>query len=231
VQKDNRTVAGEVITQLKAMICGGELAPGDRLPPERELAEQLGVSRSSLREGIRTLTLLGVVETRHGSGTAVAQDATTVLHAPFEFLIGLEQPDLVDLYDARRVIECAIAERAALRHTDDQVAQLWNTVDEMAGAAESPARFIDPNVAFHRALAQMSGNVVLTRVMESLMVSIRLAIATTNAVGRDPSVTVAVHRAIAEAVARQDPDAAVAAMHEHMDLALSELETLETTTQ
>src|SRR5881394_908631 len=106
--KRKGSVVNGVLGRLKPI-----LTAGSRLPSERELSRRLKVSRPSLREALRTLELMGVVDTRHGSGTQVADSGTNVLKAPLEFLFMLDQPSIADLNDTRALLEIHLAGRAA----------------------------------------------------------------------------------------------------------------------
>jgi GntR family transcriptional regulator, transcriptional repressor for pyruvate dehydrogenase complex len=212
-----------VISQLKDLMDRGELRPGDRLPPERDLAESLGVSRASLREGVRALASLGVVEARQGSGAVLASDAAGILNSPFEMVMRLDRPSLEELYEARRHLEGGTVSLASLRRSDSQLERLREAVARMESALGDPIASAKPNADFHAILAEMSGNRVLARIIDSLIHSIQEGIEVTNQASPSPEASLQVHLRILRAVEEQDPKEAVLAMDAHMDLALSEL--------
>ena len=107
------TVVDDILLQLKSRLRQNRLGAGGRLPSERELARELRVSRPSLREALRTLAHMGVVDTRQGSGTQIAPSGSKVLRAPLEFLLALEQPSIAHLLETRELLEVYLAGRAA----------------------------------------------------------------------------------------------------------------------
>lgn len=163
-----------VIDHVKRMIASGELRAGDRLPIEKELAAQLGVSRGSLREAVRSLATLGVLETRQGDGTYVTQlDASSLLRH-LEFWAGLQEANQsVDLLAVRRVLETESAGLAAVRLTEEEFDELESILAEIdAGLVTGqlePESFIDADAAFHRRIAVASGNAALAALIDSLM--------------------------------------------------------------
>ncbi|MGW1626656.1 FadR/GntR family transcriptional regulator, partial [Streptomyces sp. NPDC002172] len=126
------TVTQRAIERIKAMIAEGRLEPGQRLPTERDLAAQLGMSRSSMREAIRALTVLGVLEARHGSGIYVTQLEAGDLLETFGVVADLSRgPRLVELLEVRRVLESTATALAAARITADQLAEVENHLTAM----------------------------------------------------------------------------------------------------
>ena len=122
------TVVEDIIHQVKEMMRRSQYVAGSRLPSERVMADELGVSRPSLREALRTLTLMGVLDTRHGSGTQVAESGSRVLRAPLEFLFLFENPSVSDLHETRSLIEIFLAERAAKHRTDEDLRERFEVV-------------------------------------------------------------------------------------------------------
>ena len=163
-----------VIDHVKRMIGSGELRAGDRLPIEKDLAAKLGVSRGSLREAVRSLATLGVLETRQGDGTYVTQLDSGSLLRPLEFWAGLQEAtQSVDLLAVRRVLETESAGLAAVRLTDDELGELESILaaidDGLTTGDLAPEAFIDADAAFHRQIAVASGNTALAALIDSLM--------------------------------------------------------------
>src|SRR3954466_3565354 len=170
-----RSQTDVVIESVKDMLTRGELRPGSRLPVEKDLAAQLGVSRGSLREGVRALATLGVLETRQGDGTYVtALDPRTLL-SPLGFLADLQQPaHAADLLAVRRVLEAESVSLAAVRLTDEQLTELDAVLAVVDGILESdpdtdPEAFLHPDTEFHRMIARASGNPPLAALIETLV--------------------------------------------------------------
>lgn len=163
----------DVVNGIKRMILEGELRPGERLPVEKELAETLGVSRGSLREGVRALSILGVLNTRQGDGTYVTNLDVARLLAPMGFVVDLQDDgQALHVHAIRRLLECEAVRLAATRITDESLAEAEALLDEAARilekAPEEHERVIEIDIAFHRTIAAHSGNPVLVGMIEAL---------------------------------------------------------------
>src|SRR5689334_18375261 len=154
--KRKASVVSGVLGRLKPI-----LTPGSPLPSERELSRKLRVSRPSLREALRTLELMGVVDTRHGSGTQVADSGSDVLKTPLEFLLMLDKPSIEDLVETRSLLEIHLAGRAAERRTDADLAAMEAALRDMKAHLAKPTEVTDPDVRFHAAVAAASHNRLL----------------------------------------------------------------------
>lgn len=204
------------------MITTGKLTAGSRLPVEKDLAEALGVSRGSLREGVRALALMGVLETRQGDGTYVtALDPATLL-APLGVLVDLQRPgNVVDLMTVRRLLEVEAAGRAALRIGEaDLVAagEVLAQMEVMIGQDEVDHEAVmEADIAFHRVIARASNNPTLGALIEGL--ASRTVRARTWRALHEEGVeqrTHAEHQAILAALTAHDPDAARLRMGVHL---------------
>lgn len=163
----------DVIEGIRAMVLDGTLRPGDRLPVEKELASRLGVSRGSLREGIRALSLLGIVETRQGDGTYVTTLDAGVLLGPMGLAVDLQGDENArHLHAVRRVLEIESAGLAALHGTPEQLAAAERAVARAAELlAAEPVdhdRLLAADLAFHSALAAGTGNPVLAAFIDAM---------------------------------------------------------------
>lgn len=158
--------AVEVAMQgLRAKIASGELQPGQKCPPEGELASQLGVSRSSLREAIRALSALGVMEARHGSGTYVSSLEPAEILKGFALLVDLFPFDSVlELFEIRRVLESHAASAAAARDLPELISELDALMDAME-ATDNSADISDLDARFHEAICEAGGNSTLAGLM------------------------------------------------------------------
>jgi GntR family transcriptional repressor for pyruvate dehydrogenase complex len=217
------TVCESVIEQIKSAVRSNRYAPGSRLPSERALAEQFGISRPTVREALRTLTALGVVEARQGSGTQLSPSGANVLKTSFEFLMLLDQPTVYELYEARELIEVHLAGRAAEHRTPDDLAAMEGALEEMRRGITDPAAMTDPNVRFHQAIAAAAHNAVLARVIDCLHDGIHTCIEATRPATPDPAGSYERHVAIYDAIRRQNPADARRAMTIHMAAAVAAL--------
>jgi DNA-binding FadR family transcriptional regulator len=159
----------EAIERIKAMIVSGELRPGDRLPKEADLAVRLGLSRNSLREAVKALSLIRVLDVRQGDGTYVTSLQPEVLLDTVAFVIDFHRDDSVlHLLEVRRILEPAATAMAAQAMTDEQIAGLGELVDSVDKHAADPTGLIAADLEFHRRIAVGSGNPALASLIESL---------------------------------------------------------------
>lgn len=198
------------------MIQHGELRPGDRLPAERQLAKRLGISRPSLRAGLRSLQAMGVLRSRHGAGTFIADGPPALTSEPLSLLAALHRFTDDDLFEARRVLEVALAGLAAERRTDEQLATLAEEVAEMYATVDNPQHYLIHDVRFHRAVAAAAGNPILAALMEMVSAVLYDVRSETIERARDFKESLAMHRRIYRAVRTNSPDEARAAMSEHL---------------
>ena len=158
----------QAITKIKDLIVEGEFAPGDRLPKETELAERLGLSRNSLREAVRALTLVGVLEPRQGDGTYVTSLEPELLLAGTSFVSDLlAGPTLREVHAVRRILEPVATALATPRLADDDFAAIEESLERM-DTAETTQAFIDADVDFHRVIVGACGNATLASLIQNL---------------------------------------------------------------
>lgn len=161
-------VTDEAILKIKDMILRGELAPGDRLPPEKELSDRLGLSRNSMREAVKALEVIRVLDVRRGDGTYVTSLEPRLLLEAVSFVADLHNDDsILELFAVRRILEPAAAALAAARVTEDEVAALRQQVNSV-GASTGVEGLVEHDLEFHRAIAALGGNSYLATLIESL---------------------------------------------------------------
>lgn len=161
-------VTDVAIEKIKQMIFSGELGPGDRLPREADLAQRLGLSRSSLREAVRALSLIHVLDVRQGDGTYVTSLAPNLLLDALAFVVDFHRDDTVlHFLEVRRIIEPAAAAMAAVNMPDDVLAQL-DDVMSAVGPDTEIEELVTSDLEFHRLIAEGAGNPVLRSLVESL---------------------------------------------------------------
>src|SRR5262245_44773816 len=156
----------QVVTQVSELIKREQLRPGDRLPPARELAKQLGISRPSLRAGLRSLIAMGVLKSRQGAGTFIADGPPTLDSEPLRLLAALHGFTFEHMFETRSVLEVGAAGLAAERATGDQLATMAEEIAEMFANIEHPQQFLVHDINFHRAVAAASGNPTLASLVE-----------------------------------------------------------------
>lgn len=163
----------QVVDGIRRMILDGELGPGDRLPVEKDLAEALGVSRGSLREGVRALSVLGIVDTRQGDGTYVTSLDPGRLLSPLGFVVDLQGDDgALPFQHVRRILETEAAGLAATRITREALAEARDVLDQVEDLLREPTvdheRVVEADIAFHCIIAAHTGNPVLAALVEPL---------------------------------------------------------------
>jgi len=213
------TLSERVTAQIETLIVQSQLHPGDRLPPERELAEQFGVSRTVIREAIRTLSAKGLLEVQSGGGTIVCSPSVETVAQSMNLYLrgGQPQLDYGKIHEVRYLLEVEIAGLAAERRSAEDLARMEAILQEAtAKGADNRDIFARTDVAFHAALAQATHNLLFGLILDSLadiMFEVRLS-------GFDVPGTVdsslTYHRAIFEQVKAGNSEGARQAMREHM---------------
>lgn len=213
----------EITRQLEQAILSGELAQGDFLPAERRLSEQYGVSRSVVREALGRLSSLGLISSRHGSGTRVAPPTGREISVGIGRLLRNSDAGLEELAVVRLSLETTIASLAALHRDEDHLARLADTQRILANPRKSLAAHVKADAEFHSLLAEASGNrffpLVLAPIHERLTDS---RLKTLRQYGAH--IAHEHHDKILEAIREQDPVAAAAAMREHLTVNSRHLE-------
>ncbi len=202
-------VTDEAIEKIKDMLLSGALRAGDRLPREADLAADLGLSRSSLREAVRALALVNVLDVRRGDGTYVTSLEPRLLLETLGFIVDFHRDDnALEFLRVRRILEPAATAMAAERITAAEVAALRELLDSL-GPHPDPESLIHNDLEFHRRIVACSGNSVLESLLESLAgpttrARVWRGLTQKGAVAR----TLAEHRAILDALAARDPEVA-----------------------
>jgi DNA-binding FadR family transcriptional regulator/uncharacterized protein YgbK (DUF1537 family) len=220
---EQRPLVAEITRRLLDYLLSGELKPGSRLPSERQLSEALGMGRSTLRESLKALTLLGLLEVRQGDGTYLRRADSALLPRVIEWGLLLGEKRTMDLVEARLKIEVAIAELAAQRRDSFAVEELRQLLERMGAAGDDYQAFVDADVAFHLKLAEIARNSVLRDILSSIQALLRAWIIRVIESAGDTEFSYREHLAIFEAVERGDPAWAAAAMQAHMDSARTRL--------
>ena len=217
----NGTMLEDVVLQFREMIQRSDLQPGDRLPPERDLAKLFGVSRPTLRTAIRSLAAMGVLQARQGAGTfVVAADGLPALDSsPLRLMAALHGFTTAEMFEARQALEMAIAGLAAERATGHQLASVAEELAGMYASIDEPEQYLIHDMRFHQMIAAASGNGILTALMN--MVATILFDVRRKTVNRahDLKESAELHRQIYRAIRDRNAEAARTAMRNHLMLA------------
>jgi GntR family transcriptional repressor for pyruvate dehydrogenase complex len=210
----------QAIAKLKELISSGQFSAGARLPTERELTQRFGVSRSSLREAVRALALIGVLEPRVGDGTYVTTLEPDLLLTGFGFVSDLASGEsLLEMHHVRRVLEPEATRLATPRLTDDELARIEESLHEME-RANSPAVVIEADTAFHQVILDACGNATLASLVQNLSSgTVRARIWQSLVAPSAVEATVASHWSIYNALVARDAERAAAADVMHLGIA------------
>ncbi len=213
---ERQRVYDSIVEQMRQLIANGTWSPGQRLPSERELTEMLRVGRTSVREALRMLEAMGFIEIRAGDGSYVKDNVAVPgrLHSLMNQIQGDEY--IVDLMEARELIESQIAFLAAESATPDDIAALEAIVDQQAACIESGGSAVEENIGFHMRLAQATGNRVLLELQQIFGHLAHETIGQLFRVPGRPEESIRQHRAIIRAVEERRPAEAHRLMLEHL---------------
>jgi GntR family transcriptional repressor for pyruvate dehydrogenase complex len=216
-QIGNLSTTVAAITQIEALFRRGELRPGDRMPPERELAELLGVSRPTVREALRALSILGIVRSRHGSGNYLGTMDEQALQEPLRWLLTLSLPaqDVDAVLQFRMVLESGLARLAAERISEDALDRLRDLLGELE-AATSDEEVLQADMKMHAVIAEEANNPLLLWMLNA---AVELNVAARSRTVRVPGVKAKVasdQRAIVDALEKRDGNEAAEAMWRHL---------------
>ena len=208
-----------VVAHVRGMLDRGELRPGDRLPAERELSRQLGVSRPSLRAGLRSLSVMGVVQIRPGAGSFIAGGPPVFGSDALGFQAALHGFTRDQMFQARLVLEVAVAGMAAEHATSDDLIRVSEEATGMFASREEPQTFLRHDIELHRAIAAACGNPILSALVN--MVAEQFREHRQQTIGRASDLKEAAdeHRAIYLAVRGHDGERARRAMRDHLERA------------
>jgi GntR family transcriptional repressor for pyruvate dehydrogenase complex len=210
-------VAHDAIDTIKQMIVRGDIGPGQRLPAERDLAAQLGVSRPSLREAIRALIVLNILESRHGEGTFVSSLEPELLSEPIDFLLQVNDTALSALFEARRALEAGVAALAAERATDLELAELEDFVKLGRTKLQDADAFIEHDIEFHERLRRAARSPILASLLSSVATLSFVSRRQTAQSATTRARALADHEAMVKVLKARDPSAAHKAMVDHLE--------------
>jgi GntR family transcriptional repressor for pyruvate dehydrogenase complex len=209
----------QVVDHIRKLIEDGTLQPGDKIPPEREFAQMLKISRASLRTGIGYLAAMGVMKVRHGVGTFVADGPPDLGKSSFNLMGALHGFQPWQMFEARLILESNLAALAAERGKEEHHSALAEEVAEMYATFEKPAEYLIHDVSFHRTIARASGNPILAALMETITSALYDKRRKTVERSRDLRESAELHREIYKAIRGRKPAEARRLMEQHLRLA------------
>ena len=217
----------KISARLLSLIKEKQLRPGDKLPPERELAAMMQVSRPYLREALQALSLMNIIEIRQGDGTYVTSLEPELLAEPLDFIFSLNDSTLLKLFEARKIVEVGIVALAAQRISAAEVEELETCLEKSLKATDDPQAFLEADLELHKRIMTAAQNPLLSRFMDSIS---QLGLVSRSRTTEIPGLTkqsAEDHRAIVAALKAHDPEAARQAMLQHLNNVEQKLKELE----
>ncbi|MFZ5650876.1 MAG: FadR/GntR family transcriptional regulator [Bacillota bacterium] len=213
------TLKSDLVKRIKDHIIGGNLKPGDRLPTERKMSEQYGVSRTVIRDAVKTLSGLGLLEVRHRVGTFVADVDSQAIARQLSSLVIYNRHTVKSLYQVRMVLEAAMAGWAAECRSEEGLQKLRSLIEETRACIEGPSSYVcfrEIDRRFHLAMAEVSQNPIVFELMSSLLTYLEAYSRFTLLIPGRVRSSAAEHEIIFEAVLNGDPETARGAMYQHI---------------
>ncbi|RAP77640.1 FadR/GntR family transcriptional regulator [Paenibacillus montanisoli] len=218
----------EIAEQLKRLIIEGKLKVGDKLPSTKEMSEQFGVGRSTMREALSALKAMGYIEIKQGGGCTVISSSPAEVELPELQSLRMNRETLLELLEARQSLEVSNAAIAAVKATDDDLAALHRIMQEMKASVGNDSEGERTDVLFHAALANATHNSILVRMFDSIVSQLEMTIREIRRVEIYANRSVAErlyleHLAIYEAVSSRNADMAGERMKQHLEHVVSNL--------
>lgn len=210
-------LTSSVFEQLLSYVVRGSWKPGDRVPPERELCQQLGIARTSLREALKAMELVGMLDSRVGDGTFVCPRSEFLSRPLLWAFTGTDHDELQEIMEARTIIEENLAGLAASRGTGEQIDKIGEAVQMMRDSIARGDSILDADMAFHLAVSAAAQNGVLTNAVHLLRNLMRQWIYYKLMIPDIPEIVLKRHVAIYRAIAARKPNAARNAMRFHLE--------------
>lgn len=210
-------LTSSVFEQLLSYVVGGSWRPGDRIPPERELCQQLGIARTSLREALKAMELVGMLDSRVGDGTFVCPRSEFLSRPLLWAFTGTDHEELQEIMEARTIIEESLAGLAATRGTAEEIEKIGHAVQQMRDSIARGDSTLDADMAFHLAVSAAAQNGVLTNAVRLLRNLMRQWINYKLLIPDIPEIVLKRHIAIHRAIAARKPNVARNAMRFHLE--------------
>lgn len=221
---DKTSLSEEISRQIMRLVSSGDLRPGQRLPSERELCTRFGVGRSSLREALRCLTIVGVLETRVGEGTFLALNNEKFIGTVLGWRVATDHKNVENLMKVRIALESETAANAALNSSQQSIDELEGILKKMGAALKDRPGFAAADAAFHLAIAKASDNELVFDLLTLIRSQLEQTLLRVGAWPRGPETACSEHRRILDAIRNRDAESAKAAMRDHIGEALKRYE-------
>jgi GntR family transcriptional repressor for pyruvate dehydrogenase complex len=214
------SISDDIVQQIISLISKGDLKTGQRLPTERELCVKFAASRSSLREALRCLSIMGVLTARAGEGTSVAMDGSKFMETVLQWRMSTEHHDIEDLMEVRVALEGVTAASAARNAREADVKKLRDLVAKMEDSLGDAKRFAALDLDFHLSLARVSNNKLILDLVTVIRGQLERGVAKVLQLPQAMPLSVKEHKSILQAVIKGEPEQARAAMQAHLNAAI-----------
>jgi GntR family transcriptional repressor for pyruvate dehydrogenase complex len=218
---DRAGITELVVQRIKELLERRELRAGSRLPPERELADMLHISRPSLRTALKALSVMGIIHAKPGAGTYIAESLPEVFTEPMQFMTLINNTSVEELFEARRIIEAGLAELAAERATEVDIAALTMELEGMKASMDAPEDFLKHDVRFHQAMARAANNKLMSGVMDTVAELLFHIRRQNVAQASDLDEAIEWHEKLIAAMEKHDPKRAKETLSDHLRAAQS----------
>ncbi len=222
-------VSDSAVDQIMSLIADKRLQPGDRLPSERELVKGLGVSRATVREAMRALEAMGIIEVKAGAGSFVRKAGDRHTGPNWVPWLLSHWQEIMELVELRQALETRAARLAAIRASAEQIEAIAATLDRMQAAIEAgdSKAIVAADKTFHEMVAEASGNKLIANVLNVANAALSETRGAILSLANRPSKSLAEHRLIWEAIAARDPEQAAQAVLHHIEGVVSDLKSIE----
>jgi GntR family transcriptional regulator, transcriptional repressor for pyruvate dehydrogenase complex len=210
------SLSEEIAAQIMRLISTGDLMPGQKLPSERDLRVRFGVGRSSLREALRCLTIVGVLETRVGEGTFLALNRDKFIGKVLEWRVATERKDVENLMKVRLALETETVSNAALHTTEEQIQELEAALVKMTQSIGDTTQFVADDVAFHLYIAKASSNDLIFDLLSLIRGQLQRTLQLLGGGPSAPQLAIDEHRNILAAIRQRDAEMAATLMRSHI---------------
>jgi len=214
------SISDDIVQQIISLISNGDLKAGQRLPTERELCVKFAASRSSLREALRCLSIMGVLTARAGEGTSVAMDGSKFMETVLHWRMSTEQHDIEDLMEVRIALEGVTAASAARNVCEADLKKLRDLVARMENSVGDAKRFAALDLDFHLSLARVSNNKLILDLVAVIRGQLERGVAKVLQLPQAMPLSVKEHKSILQAIVKGESEQARAAMHAHLNAAI-----------
>ncbi|SKA06174.1 FadR/GntR family transcriptional regulator [Selenihalanaerobacter shriftii] len=223
----NKRIYQQIVEQIRELIADGTLSPGDKLMSERVMAEELNVSRASIREAFSVLEMLGLIESRPGEGTFITETDPETLIEPLALILMIDQDNVFELLEIRKIIDVENAAMAASQATEEELKEMEEALESMEELVKDNQFANKADFKFHFAVAKATHNNVLVKIMQTiadlLYTSMSSHLSQLYKIKGNPEMLLKQHKKVYQQIRERNPEGARQAMYHHLEAAKEEM--------